>query len=227
MAASPRSLPPSVTCSAESSARIRSPSIRTSGSTSPPIAAACSTGIPRARASFGHEAEYTRVIAHEAEESYAFWDYGPELSRRFRALKVWMMLAHAGTRVLGEAVERNCRCARRLSALVEASEDLEMLAPVELSIFCFRYVPEGLKAARAATAERPDGEDEDKRIDRALDELNERILVSVQREGNSYVSNARVGGRFALRGWLLNFRTTERDMEILLQDVRQAGERLR
>jgi glutamate/tyrosine decarboxylase-like PLP-dependent enzyme len=53
-----------------------------------------------ARAAFAHEAEYTRVIGHDADEAFAFWDYGPELSRRFRALKVWMLLKGVGLPVV-------------------------------------------------------------------------------------------------------------------------------
>ncbi len=176
----------------------------------------------RARATFGHEADYIRVLTHHADdEAYAFWDYGPELTRRFRALKVWMMLAHVGTRALGEAIEGNCRCARHLADLVEQADDCELLAPVGLSIFCFRYAPPAMKAAlaQADPAQRA-------ALDRELDALNERILAEVQRGGSSYLSNATVGGRFALRGCVLNFRTTERDMEVLLEDVRQAGRRL-
>ena len=94
-----------------------------------------------ARATFSHDAEYTRVIAREEDEQFAFWDYGPELSRRFRALKVWMMLCHVGTRALGTAIEQNIACAKQFEQLIAVSEDFEMLAPVELSIFCFRYVP--------------------------------------------------------------------------------------
>src|SRR5256886_11944082 len=94
-----------------------------------------------ARATFAHEAEYTRVIGQEADEAFAFWDYGPELSRRFRALKVWMLLKGVGLQALSEAIERDLACARHLESLVRASDDFEMLAPVELSIFCFRHVP--------------------------------------------------------------------------------------
>jgi len=78
-----------------------------------------------------------------------------------------------------------------------------MLAPVGLSVFCFRY------ASRGFTGD--------------LDALNERILVALQRAGSSYVSNTRVEGKFALRGCVLNYRTTEQDMEILLEDVRRAA----
>src|SRR5207248_8820511 len=58
-----------------------------------------------ARAAFAHEAEYTRIIGEKADEAFAFWDYGPELSRRFRALKVWMLLKGVGLDSLGEAIE--------------------------------------------------------------------------------------------------------------------------
>jgi glutamate/tyrosine decarboxylase-like PLP-dependent enzyme len=171
-----------------------------------------------ARATFAHEAEYTRVLEDEPDEAFAFWDYGPELSRRFRALKVWMMLKGVGLRALGQAIEKDLACAGHLESLVKASEDFEMLAPVELSIFCFRHVPPPLKLAlaRADEAERA-------RIDAQLDALNERLLIALQRDGSSYLSNARIRGRFSLRGCVMNYRTTLRDMEILLEDLRRVA----
>jgi glutamate/tyrosine decarboxylase-like PLP-dependent enzyme len=161
----------------------------------------------RTRAAFAHEAEYTRIIGQEADETFAFWDYGPELSRRFRALKVWMSLKGVGLDSLGEAIENNLACARYLESMVRASDDFEMLAPVELSIFCFHHVPLQLKN------ESPE----------AIDAFNERLLVALQRDGSSYLSNATLGERFALRGCVLNYRTTMRDMEILLDDLRRLG----
>ena len=155
-----------------------------------------------ARAAFSHGAEYTRPIGLENNEAFAFWDYGPELSRPFRALVLWMLIKFAGAEVLGEAIEKNIGCARYFAHLISTSGDFEMLAPVELSIFCFRYAPRGF-----------DGD---------LDALNQRVLMQLQRNGNSYLSNACVRGRFALRGCVLNYRTTERDMDTLLEDVRVA-----
>jgi len=171
-----------------------------------------------ARATFAHEAEYTRVLEQAPEEAFAFWDYGPELSRRFRALKVWMMLKGVGLRALGEAIEKDLACARHLERLVQMSEDFEMLAPVELSIFCFRYVPPGLKQALARAEE-----GERVRIEEQLDALNQRLLIDLQRDGSSYLSNARLHGRFSLRGCVMNYRTTPRDMEILLDDLRRVA----
>jgi glutamate/tyrosine decarboxylase-like PLP-dependent enzyme len=98
-----------------------------------------------ARAAFAHEAEYTRMFGEEADEAFVCWDYGPELSRRFRALKVWMLLKGVGLDRLSEAIESNLACARHLESMVQASDDFEMLAPVELSIFCFRHLPAQLK----------------------------------------------------------------------------------
>jgi len=172
-----------------------------------------------ARATFAHEAEYTRVLEQEPDEAFAFGDYGPELSRRFRALKVWMMLRGVGVRALGEAIEKDLACARHLESLVRSSDDFEMLAPVELSIFCFRHIPARFKRALAGANER-------ERIDEQLDAFNERLLVELQRDGSSYLSNARLGGRFSLRGCVMNYRTTLRDMEILLDDLRRVAQKV-
>ena len=156
-----------------------------------------------ARAAFGETAEYIRVVGLEQDEAFAYWDYGPELSRPFRALPLWMLIRSVGVRALSEAIEENLACARYFAELVGRSEDVEMLAPVGLSIFCFRYRPGGF------------GGD--------LDALNERVMLRLQQGGSSYVSNTSVRGRFALRGCVLNYRTTRRDMEVLLEDVREAG----
>ena len=163
-----------------------------------------------AQATFAHDAEYTRIIGEEADEAFAFWDYGPELSRRFRALKVWMLLKGVGLHSLGEAIESNLACARYLESLVRISDDFEMVAPVELSIFCFRHVPSHLRSESPQT----------------IDEFNERLLIALQRDGSSYLSNTTLDGRFALRGCVLNYRTTLRDMEILLEDLRRVAKTL-
>jgi aromatic-L-amino-acid decarboxylase len=163
-----------------------------------------------ARAAFAHEAEYTRMFGEEADEAFVCWDYGPELSRRFRALKVWMLLKGVGLDRLSDAIENNIACALHLESMVRASDDFEMVAPVELSIFCFRHVPAQLRNESAET----------------INAYNERLLVALQRDGSSYLSNTMLGGRFALRGCVLNYRTTLRDMEILLDDLRRVARSL-
>jgi aromatic-L-amino-acid decarboxylase len=158
---------------------------------------------------FALGADYTRILAqgeHASIESFAFWDHGPELSRRFRALKVWMVMASAGARAIGEAIESNLDCARYFAGLIEESDDFELMAPVELSIFCFRHCPSNADPSA---------------LD--LDEHNEKLLVALQHDGSSYLSNASIHGRFALRGCVLNYRTTRADMERLLEDLRRVA----
>jgi aromatic-L-amino-acid/L-tryptophan decarboxylase len=163
-----------------------------------------------ARAIFAHEADYTRMFGEAADEAFVCWDYGPELSRRFRALKVWMLLKSVGLNRLSEAIESNLACARHLESMVQVSDDFEMVVPVELSIFCFRHVPVELR----------------NQPPEVIDAFNEHLLVALQRDGSSYLSNAALGGRFALRGCVLNYRTTLRDMEILLDDLRRVAKSL-
>ena len=126
------------------------------------------------------------------------------------------MLKGVGLRALGEAIEKDLACARHFETLVQQSEDFEMLAPVELSIFCFRHLPARLKDALAAASPSERGT-----IEEQLDAHNERLLLALQRDGSSYLSNARLRGRFSLRGCVMNYRTTLRDMEILLDDLRR------
>jgi glutamate/tyrosine decarboxylase-like PLP-dependent enzyme len=156
-----------------------------------------------ARAAFQHGAEYARVIGLERDEAFAFWDYGPELTRPFRALDLWLLIKYAGAERLSQAIEDNIACAEYFQGLVNVSDDFEMLTPVGLSVFCFRYKPENFTGD--------------------LDALNERLLVEVQRAGSTYLSNAKVHGHFALRGCVLNYRTTKSDMERVLEDVRKAA----
>ena len=158
-----------------------------------------------------------------APSDFAFWDYGPELSRRFRALKIWMTLKRHGTIAIGRAIAENVRLAARLGALVDEADDFERLAPVVLSIVCFRYVPDAIRRARDAAA----GEAR-AAIERRLDALNEAITIEVQRgAADAYFSNATLNGRFALRACLVNYRTTEADLVRLLDTVRDVAGSLR
>jgi glutamate/tyrosine decarboxylase-like PLP-dependent enzyme len=155
-----------------------------------------------ARRAFRQEADYTRMFGSGRLEQTAFWDYGPELSRRFRALKIWLALKHHGAETFSEAIEQDLQLARRLADKVKAARRLELLSRGDLSIVCFRYVPPGPRLPEAD-----------------LTRLNEKILVAVQRRGRAFVSNALVRGRFALRACLVNYRTTEADLDLLVREV--------
>ncbi|MBV9211413.1 MAG: pyridoxal-dependent decarboxylase [Acidobacteria bacterium] len=177
----------------------------------------------RARAAFSQgEAEYIKVYEQDEREAFAFWDYGVELTRRFRALKVWMMLCYYGSRRLSEAIAEDIALAKYLGEEVEAAEDFELLAPVELSICCFRYVPKSLRDELASASD----EAELSKINHELDHLNERVMHKLQRGGRAYLSNASLRGRFALRACLVNFRTTRQDLSLTLDIVREAAQGL-
>ena len=154
------------------------------------------------------DADYIKTHGYSDEEAFAFWDYGVELSRRFRALKVWLTLQYYGTRRIAEAIAEDIALAAHLGELVSNAADFELLAPVELSICCFRYVP------RAGMS------------DAELNQLNERIMALVQKGGRAYVSNATVKGRFALRACITNFRTTKADIEETIEAIRDAAKQL-
>ncbi|MEO8679266.1 MAG: aminotransferase class I/II-fold pyridoxal phosphate-dependent enzyme [Vicinamibacterales bacterium] len=163
------------------------------------------------RRAFTHGAAYIDVVADRDMSEFAFWDHGPELSRRFRALKIWFILKCHGARAVRAAIEDNIRLARQLAAAIDASEDFERLAPVPLSIVCFRYRPAHLRGAGDEAA---------------LNALNRALMVEVQRDGEAYPSNAMVGSRFALRACIVNFRTSSADVELFLGAIRRVARRI-
>jgi len=162
-----------------------------------------------ARAAFSTEdADYIKTHGYADEEAFAFWDYGVELSRRFRALKVWLTLQYYGSRRIAQAIGEDVSLAEYLGEVVARADDFELLAPVELSICCFRYVPDrGLS-------------------DTELNQLNERVMERVQKGGRAYLSNATVHGRFALRACITNFRTTKTDIDETIAAIRDVAEEL-
>jgi len=159
------------------------------------------------RNAFGsQDAGFVRVLADEAAESYAFWDHGLELSRRFRALKLWMTLRYYGARRIAAAIAEDIAMASYMADQVRDADDLELLAPPSLSICCFRHAPPSVAPA-------------------ALNEHNEHLLKALQRDGRAYLSNATIAGQFALRACITNFRTTRADIDRTLTLVRQLGSR--
>jgi aromatic-L-amino-acid decarboxylase len=174
----------------------------------------------RARAAFtSAEADYIKVHEEAEDEAFAFWDYGIELSRRFRALKVWMMLRYYGTRRISAAISEDNALAAYLAERVAGVEDFELLAPTELSICCFRYVPPGLRDKLASASE-----EERDSLDAELNRVNASLMHRVQRGGRAYLSNATLPrGIYALRACITNFRTTRDDIDKTLDILREAA----
>ncbi len=164
------------------------------------------------------EADYIKVYEENERESFAFWDYGIELTRRFRALKIWMMLRYYGSARIAAAISDDIALARYFAERVEAADDFELMAPGELSICCFRYLPSDWKRRI-----RDSREAEREELQSVVDVLNERIMQRVQRGGRAYFSNATLRGRFAMRACIVNFRTSRADIDMTLDVIRDAA----
>ena len=128
-------------------------------------------------------------------------DYGPELSRGFRALKIWAHLNEHGPDRIGALITQNVDQAAHLGRIVDGDPGFERLAPVAMNICCFRAVPAGLDAAE-------------------LDALNDRIVVALQVSGIAAPSTTRLRGKTAIRVSITNHRTAFADMDLLLDAIR-------
>jgi len=176
----------------------------------------------RARAAFSFDgADYIKVHEQNEAEAFAFWNYGPELSRRFRALKIWLTLRYYGARRIAGTIAEDNSIAAYLGQQVEAATDFELLAAPELSICCFRYVPPAFQS-RLQT----DDETAQAAANAELDQLNTQIMNAVQRGGRAYLSSATIRGKFALRACITNFRTTRADIDQTLEIIRETARRL-
>ena len=135
-----------------------------------------------------------------------FSEYGPQQTRGFRAMKLWMTLWTLGRDGVADRVERHVALAKKLRRLVTEAEDLELVAAGPLSVVCFRYAPQGSR------------EDED-----ALDVRNKTLMERIQSGGEAFVSGTAMGGRFALRACVLHDETDEEDIDALVEIVRREG----
>jgi aromatic-L-amino-acid decarboxylase len=136
-----------------------------------------------------------------------FAERGIELTRSFRALKVWMSLKAHGVKAFARLIEQNVAQARYLAGLIESRADLELLAEVALNVVSFRY--------RAA-----DGPEE------AWNEVNQELLVRLQESGIAVISSTVLKGKFALRAAIVNHRSKKEDFQILVDAVVRIGERV-
>ncbi|MGA8037769.1 MAG: aspartate aminotransferase family protein [Candidatus Acidiferrales bacterium] len=146
---------------------------------------------------------------HFGTEAINYFDFGPQNSRGFRALKVWLALQQVGRDGYVQMLSDDIRLSRELFKRILKHPTLEALTQ-SLSITTFRYVPTDLDLA---------GEE----VGRYLDELNRELLTRLQNGGEVYLSNAVIDGKFALRACIVNFRTSLADVEALLPLVVQIG----
>jgi len=157
------------------------------------------------RDTFALTPEYLEHAARGiAAGSVWFSDYGIQLSRGFRALKVWLSFKEHGTDRYAALIERSIEQAHALAQLVAATDDLELMAPVVTNIVCFRYRPRD--AAEAS-----------------LNALNEELLIRLHESGIAAPSYTTLDGRYCLRAALANHRTRDDDLALVIEAVRRIG----
>lgn len=136
-----------------------------------------------------------------------FSDYGIQLSRGFRALKVWMALSVHGADKIGRLIQQNIEQARYLAELVTHAPELELLAPVSLNIVCFRFVAAEMREAQ-------------------LNRLNEELLIRIQEAGVAVPTGTTLQGKYAIRCAITNHRSRREDFEALVAAAVQLGQGL-
>jgi len=138
-------------------------------------------------------------------------DYGVQLGRRFRALKLWMIIRYFGTAGLAARIREHCRLAQLFASWIEESQDWEMMAPVPFALVCFRAHPRMQNQTEEAEAKR-------------LDALNEAIMHGVNATGKAFLSHTKLNDKLTLRLSIGNIRTTERHVrqvwELLNEQLR-------
>ena len=161
-----------------------------------------------ARRAFSHTGDYARTLSADPIEAFAFFEESIDLSRRFRALKLWLSLCYHGFAAFRESIARNLAQARRLEEALGCEPQLEVLAPVELSAVCFRHKVDGMQS------------DED------LNRFNLGLLKRVVERGRIYLSNASLRGKFCLRACIVNHRTTDADIDTVIPEVLAAAKEI-
>jgi glutamate/tyrosine decarboxylase-like PLP-dependent enzyme len=139
-----------------------------------------------------------------AADSTWFSEYGVQLSRGFRALKVWLLLKEHGIKKYARLIEQNVEQARYLAELITAAPELELLAPVPLNIVCFRFVDKRLSEPQ-------------------LNELNQEILMQLHESGVAVPSYTVLDGKYAIRVAITNHRSRREDFDILVRKVLEIG----
>jgi glutamate/tyrosine decarboxylase-like PLP-dependent enzyme len=156
-----------------------------------------------ARAAFAQTGEYARTFGSDPLEAFAFFEESLELSRRFRALKLWLSLRYHGAEAFRAAIRADLKHAQDLARMIRNTAELELLGAGELSAVCFR--------CRAGVRESE------------LDRHNAAVLKRLIERGRVYLSNASLDGRFALRACFVNHRTSEADVAAIVPEVLAAS----
>lgn len=174
----------------------------------------------RLRRAFSMTAPYLRGTLPTEYTGLDYLEFGPQMSRGFRALKVWMSLKHYGAGGYRKLLSQGIRCAEHLDRLVRTSEDFEALHEPNLFIYSFRYAPKQYRTAVNGSAAA--GE----KINAYLDRLNQRLADAMQASGTAFVMTSRLHGRVVLRFSICSHRTTLGDIEEVFAKLQELGREL-
>jgi glutamate/tyrosine decarboxylase-like PLP-dependent enzyme len=176
-----------------------------------PLEAGCALlrDVSILRDTFSYHPPYYKFDEVKGEPAISFVDYGPQNSRGFRALKVWLALCHAGRNGYIKMISDDIHLASILYEIVNKTVDLEAFTH-NLSITTFRYAPKT-----------PEKNEEDR--ESYLNEINTVLLTRLQEGGDAFVSNAIINGKYLLRACIVNFRTDQKDIEALPEIILRLG----
>jgi glutamate/tyrosine decarboxylase-like PLP-dependent enzyme len=163
------------------------------------------------RAPFAHKPSYYHFHGLAEDPPVNFHEWGPQNSRGFRALKVWLAFRQIGRSGYEKLIGEDIALARRMYDQVDAHPELEAMT-YGLSIATFRYVPNDLPSSLTGEARAT-----------YLNELNTTLLSRLQENGAVYLSNAVINGQFALRACIVNFRTSAADVDAVAELVAREG----
>jgi glutamate/tyrosine decarboxylase-like PLP-dependent enzyme len=153
-----------------------------------------------ARKTFAYSGDYTKVLNADPIEGFAFFEESIELSRRFRALKLWLSLRYHGMSAFREAIRKDLHHAQLLAELIKRDSRIELLADPELSAVCFRWK-------------------------NGTNDFNQRLMKRIVQRGRVFLSNATIHGQFALRVCFVNHRTSDADVHAIIEEtIAAAGE---
>lgn len=156
------------------------------------------------KAAFSLVPEFLRSNESLGDEIPNLMDYGNALGRRFRALKLWMVLRYFGHEGLAARIREHCRLAQLLAGWLDASPDFERMAPTPFSLVCLRAHPQGI-----------DNEEQ-------LNALNERLMKRINAGGRFFLSHTKLRGCYTIRAAIGNLRTTEQDIRDLWRELQEA-----
>jgi len=166
------------------------------------------------RRAFSLQAPYLRGTLPTEYSGLYYLDYGPEMSRGFRALKVWMSLKHYGAEGYRKLLSQNVKCVEYLDKLVRDDMDFEALHKPNLHIYSMRYAPLKIKEEY--------GSDYNE-LDKHLDNLNQRIVDEIQLSGTAFIMTSKVLGKIVIRFSICSHRTTLEDIDMVFSKLKEIG----